>query len=51
MYAQWRSIEDYHAMRQKGVILSYMQQAMALAKFEPGMYEVVETFEPRPKDA
>ena len=40
MYAQWHSIEDYQAMR-----------ANALAKFDPGMYEVVESFEPSPKDA
>jgi quinol monooxygenase YgiN len=51
MYAQWRSIEDYQAMRQNAVVLPYMQKAVALAKFEPGMYEVVETFEPRSKDA
>jgi hypothetical protein len=38
-------------MRQNAVTQPYMQQAVALAKFEPGMYEVVETFEPRPKDA
>jgi quinol monooxygenase YgiN len=44
MYAQWRSIEDYEAMRKNPAPLPYLQQALALAKFEPGMYEVVETF-------
>ncbi|HEX9608264.1 MAG TPA: antibiotic biosynthesis monooxygenase family protein [Gemmatimonadaceae bacterium] len=46
MYAQWRSIEDYEAMRENPAPLPYLQQAVALAKFEPGMYEVVETFPP-----
>lgn len=44
MYAQWRSVEDYQAMRENPGPLPYLQQALALAKFEPGMYEVVETF-------
>ena len=46
MYAQWRSVEDYEAMRENTGPLPYMQQALALAKFEPGMYEVVQTFLP-----
>jgi quinol monooxygenase YgiN len=46
MYAQWRSIEDYEAMRKNPAPLPYLQQALALAKFEPGMYDVVETFPP-----
>jgi quinol monooxygenase YgiN len=46
MYAQWRSIEDYQAMRENPAPLPYLQQALALAKFEPGMYEVVETYSP-----
>lgn len=46
MYAQWRSIEDYRAMRENPAPLPYLQQAVALAKFEPGMYEVVETYSP-----
>lgn len=44
MYAQWRSIEDYQAMRANPVASPYMQQALALGTFEPGMYEVVETY-------
>ena len=44
MYAQWRSIEDYQAMRANPAPLPYLQQALAIAKFEPGMYEVVETY-------
>lgn len=44
MYAQWRSVEDYQAMRANPEPLPYLQQALAIAKFDPGMYEVVETF-------
>ena len=46
MYAQWRSVEDYQAMRQAGALLPFLQEALALATFEPGMYEVVQTFAP-----
>ena len=44
MYAQWRSVEDYQAMRANPEPLPYLQQALAIARFEPGMYEVVEIF-------
>lgn len=44
MYAQWRSVEDYRAMRENPAPLPYLQQALAIARFEPGMYEVVEIF-------
>jgi len=44
MYAQWRSAEDYQAMRENPAPLPYLQQALAIARFEPGMYEVVEIF-------
>jgi quinol monooxygenase YgiN len=46
MYAQWRSIKDYEVMRENPAPLPYLQKALALAKFEPGMYEVVETYSP-----
>ena len=46
MYAQWRSLEDYQAMRANPSASPYMDRALALATFEPGMYEVVETFAP-----
>jgi quinol monooxygenase YgiN len=46
MYAQWRSVEDYQAMRSNPATSPYMEQALALARFEPGMYEVVEIFAP-----
>ena len=44
MYAQWRSVEDYQAMRENPAPLPYLQQALAIARFEPGVYEVVEIF-------
>ena len=44
MYAQWRSVADYQAMRENPTVLPYLQQALAIAKFYPGMYEVVEVF-------
>jgi quinol monooxygenase YgiN len=44
MYAQWRSVADYQAMRENPAPLPYLQQALAIASFEPGMYEVVEIF-------
>jgi len=44
MYAQWRSTEDYQAMREDPTPLPYFQRALILARFEPGIYEVVETY-------
>jgi quinol monooxygenase YgiN len=46
MYAQWRSNEDYQAMREDPAPLPYLAQALAIAKFEPGMYAVVQSFSP-----
>ncbi len=46
MYAQWRTIEDYEAMRKDPAPLPYLQEALTMAKFEPGLYDVVETFAP-----
>jgi len=46
MVAQWQSLEDYNTMRQDPAPLPYLQQALSIAKFEPGMYEVIETFLP-----
>jgi quinol monooxygenase YgiN len=44
MYAQWRSAEDYQAMRADPTPAPYLREALQIATFEPGMYEVVETF-------
>jgi quinol monooxygenase YgiN len=46
MYAQWRSVEDYQAMRRNPIASPYLTKALALARFELGMYEVAETFDP-----
>ena len=48
MYAQWRSLEDYEAMRQNPAPLPYLEEALTIAKFEPGTYEVVETYSASP---
>jgi quinol monooxygenase YgiN len=46
MYAQWRSLEDYEQMRSNPEASAYLQQALAMARLDPGMYEVAETFSP-----
>jgi quinol monooxygenase YgiN len=46
MYAQWRSAEDYDAMRHDPGPLPFLEEALSIAKFEPGMYEIVRTFWP-----
>ena len=49
MYAQWKSVRDYQAMRQDPTPSPFLQEALTIAKFEPGMYEVVQTFKPAGK--
>ena len=47
MYAQWQSVEHYQhyqSRRSDPVASPYVQQALAIAKFEPRMYEVVKVF-------
>ena len=47
MYAQWKSAEHYQhyqSMRSNPVASSYVEQALAIAKFDPRMYEVVKVF-------
>lgn len=46
MVAQWRSLEDYQVMRGDPGPLPYLQRALEIATFEPGMYELVASFEP-----
>ena len=46
MYAHWRSNEVYQAMRKNPAPLPYLTQAPAIAKFEPGIYVVVQSFSP-----
>jgi hypothetical protein len=47
MYALWRTRNDYEAMRADPAPLPYLNEALKLAAFEPGMYEVVQEFQPR----
>jgi hypothetical protein len=42
MYAQWRSIDHYQAMRHDPSPLPFFQEALTIAKLEPGVYEVVQ---------
>jgi quinol monooxygenase YgiN len=46
MYAEWRSVEDYQAMREDPTPRALLEEALTMAKFEPGIYEVVRTFVP-----
>jgi quinol monooxygenase YgiN len=46
MYAQWRSSKDYEAMRADPAPMPYFTEALKIATFEPGMYEVVQVFHP-----
>ncbi|MDE1907045.1 MAG: antibiotic biosynthesis monooxygenase [Rhodospirillales bacterium] len=46
MCAQWRSVEDYEAMRRDPGPLPFLKEALTIATFEPGIYEVVRSFSP-----
>ncbi|MBP1885754.1 antibiotic biosynthesis monooxygenase family protein [Sinorhizobium mexicanum] len=46
MYAQWESAEHYEAMGRDPGPLPLFGEVLTLAKFEPGMYEIVRTFPP-----
>jgi hypothetical protein len=46
MYAQWRSMEEYEAMRLDPIPGPYLKEALTFATFEPGAYEVVDSFFP-----
>jgi hypothetical protein len=49
MYAQWRSLDDYETMRRDPGPVPYLQEALTIARFNPAIYDVVETFAP-PRD-
>ena len=44
MYAQWQSMADYQAMREDPSPRQFFEEALSIAKFDPGLYEVVRTF-------
>jgi quinol monooxygenase YgiN len=46
MYARWRSAEAYQAMRGNPGPQPFLEAVLAIARFEPGMYEIVRTFAP-----
>jgi heme-degrading monooxygenase HmoA len=46
MVSEWRSAEDYQAMREDPGPQPLFREALTFAKFEPGMYEVVRSFSP-----
>ena len=48
MYSQWQSAEHYQryrSMLSDPVASPYVAQALAIARFDPGMYEVVKVFD------
>ena len=44
MYAIWESEDAYMAMRGDPGPAAYLQEAMTIARFEPGRYEIASTF-------
>lgn len=48
MYVQW-SAEDYEAMRRDARPRHYLEEALTIAKFMPGVCEVVGRFLPIPR--
>ena len=39
-YAQWQSVEDFHAMQKDPAVQPHMEEEAALAKSEAGLYMV-----------
>jgi quinol monooxygenase YgiN len=46
MVAHWRSAADYQAMRQDPAPHRYLEEALTIATFEPGLYDEVRRFTP-----
>src|SRR5258706_262304 len=46
MYAQWRSIDDYQAMRQDPAPLPFLQEALTIAKLNPASTKSCEPSHP-----
>ena len=44
MYACWRSVEHYQAMRQDAAPQRLLEEVLSFATFEPGVYTTVRTF-------
>jgi quinol monooxygenase YgiN len=45
MYAQWRSADDYERMRARPDTSPFLAEALTIATFDPGLYQVAEVFE------
>ena len=48
MYAQWRTPEDYARMRERPDASPFLAEALTIASFDPGFYEVSDVFAPEP---
>ena len=46
MYAHWQTMADYQAMRDDPAPRHFFEEALSIAKFDPGIYDVVRTFTP-----
>jgi quinol monooxygenase YgiN len=46
MYAQWATLEDYDRMRARPDASPFLAEALSIARFEPGFYEVIRVFTP-----
>ncbi|WP_205880429.1 antibiotic biosynthesis monooxygenase family protein [Lichenicoccus roseus] len=46
LYAQWRSEADYEAMLNDASLPAILYRALTISTFEPGRYEVMQTFRP-----
>ena len=46
MYARWRSVQEYQAMREDPAPAPFLQRALAFATFDPGIYEIAREFDP-----
>jgi hypothetical protein len=50
MYAQWATPEDYERMRSRPDASPILTEALSMARFEPGFYEVTRVFSPEHLD-
>jgi len=46
MYAQWATPEDYDRMRGRPDASPFLAEALSIARFDPGFYEVTAVFAP-----
>ena len=46
MYAQWATPEDYERMRARPDASPFLAEALTIARFDPGFYEVTDVFTP-----